>query len=294
MNYRLPCLLSCQAPRQPLRRMLTALLLTLPLVTPRLHAAEPNPPGLDAQGQAAYQEYLKAPGHRAFVLGLGGIWGWQGKESSTERALAIAQERCVGNAGWKCMPYSIDGQERLDRKQWAQQWRPYSSTSEAAHAKVGTQRGQRFPDLAFTDAQGKRTSLGQLRGQVIVLHLWATWCPPCRRELPEINQLYQQLAKQKDIRFVLLQVREPYRTAQAWLTREKLKLPLFDSGSGGEEDELLHLADGSTLPDRAIARIFPTTYVLDKNGIVLFRQLGPLADWPGYSGLLRDAGQATR
>ena len=66
-------------------------------------------------------------------------------------------------------------------------------------------------------------------------------------------------------------------------------LPLADSGSQGEGDTNLRLADGKTLADREIARAFPTSYVLDKHGLVIFSHVGPVHDWPQYEAFLRDA-----
>jgi thiol-disulfide isomerase/thioredoxin len=53
--------------------------------------------------------------------------------------------------------------------------------------------GEVVPDLAFVDLDGRTLQLAQLRGKVVVVHFWATWCPPCRRELPGMERLAQRL-----------------------------------------------------------------------------------------------------
>ncbi len=50
------------------------------------------------------------------------------------------------------------------------------------------------PDIAFEDGAGRKLTLADFRGKVVLLNLWATWCPPCRREMPALDRLQQQLA----------------------------------------------------------------------------------------------------
>jgi len=88
---------------------------------------------------------------------------------------------------------------------------------------------------------------------------------------------------------VLLQVREDISTARSAINRQHLRLELHDSESKNTADDMLKLADGTALHDRDIATVFPTTYVLDKHGIVLFSHSGPVNHWLEYLPLLQDA-----
>ena len=54
------------------------------------------------------------------------------------------------------------------------------------------QKGFLAPDLTLADPNGRRYSLSSLRGKAVVVNLWATWCPPCRAEMPSIEQYYRQ------------------------------------------------------------------------------------------------------
>ncbi|MDO8930864.1 MAG: hypothetical protein Q7U97_00580, partial [Rhodocyclaceae bacterium] len=92
-----------------------------------------------------------------------------------------------------------------------------------------------------------------------------------------------------DIAFTLLQVREKFAVAKLWADAQGIRLPLHDSGAIGDTDARLRLADGTTLGDRAIAASFPTTYVIDKRGIVVFAHVGPVHDWGQYRDFLLDA-----
>jgi cytochrome c biogenesis protein CcmG/thiol:disulfide interchange protein DsbE len=53
--------------------------------------------------------------------------------------------------------------------------------------------GSQAPDFAATDLQGRPVALSSLRGEVVLLNIWATWCPPCREEMPSMQRLYEQL-----------------------------------------------------------------------------------------------------
>ncbi|MBI1964612.1 MAG: TlpA family protein disulfide reductase [Betaproteobacteria bacterium] len=52
---------------------------------------------------------------------------------------------------------------------------------------------QTLPNIAFEDGAGRKLTLADFRGKVVLLNVWATWCPPCRREMPALDRLQQQL-----------------------------------------------------------------------------------------------------
>jgi thiol-disulfide isomerase/thioredoxin len=252
-------------------------------------AAQIAVPHIGPDGAAAYAQYLAAEGHKVFAIAPGGAWGWRANASRLSEAEEAALETCQGNTQQRCVPYAVDGKVVFDARQWSQLWGPYASSAQARNAPVGNRLKQRFPDLAFADAQGHRLSLSHLRGKVVVLHFWGSWCGPCRRELPDLQKLYLNLKPQRDIVFVPVQVRESYANAQQWLTQQGFKLPVFDSGSQGSRDNELDLADGKRLRDREVATVFPSTYVIDKHGVVVFSHFGPVADWSQYRDFLLDA-----
>lgn len=53
--------------------------------------------------------------------------------------------------------------------------------------------GSRAPDFTARDLRGKQVALSDLRGEVILLNIWATWCPPCREEMPSMQRLHEEL-----------------------------------------------------------------------------------------------------
>lgn len=251
--------------------------------------AHAGPPQLGRVGQAEYREFLAAPDHRAFAIAPGGAWGWAAEKGGRDDAEAEALARCQANTKQKCVTYAIDGRTAFDAAGWPKLWRPYLTAGEAQRAPIGRGLGQRFPDLAFATAAGRKGSVRGLRGKVAILHFWGSWCGPCRREMPDLQRLYERIRKRSDVALVLLQVREGFEVSRRWAAGQGLRLPLFDSGSGGEADDRFRLADGGMLADRDIASIFPTTYVLDKHGVVLFSHVGPMDRWPEYEAFIRDA-----
>jgi len=245
------------------------------------------PPQLDAHGQAAYRDFQGATPHRAFAVAPGGAYGWAAERDDAPAALAEALARCRADTPQRCVAYAVDDRLVFDAAAWPRLWGPYKNAAEAAAAPVGHGLGERFPDLAFTDG-GRRLSVSTLRGKAVILHFWGSWCGPCRREMPDLQRLHQAMGRRADVAVVALQVREPFAVALRWARQQGIRLPLFDSGAHDDRDARFRLADGSQMPDREIAAVFPTTYVLDRHGLVVFSHVGPVSDWPSYAPFLRD------
>ena len=106
--------------------------------------------------------------------------------------------------------------------------------------------------------------------------------------MPELQKLAQSLGTASGIQLVLLQVRENFAMSSQWAQQQHLSLPLYDAGMLDRSTDYLVLANGKTLPDRMLASAFPTTYILDKHGLVVFSHAGPIEGWLQYSPFLRD------
>jgi len=128
----------------------------------------------------------------------------------------------------------------------------------------------RLPDLVFDDASGGRKTLADWRGRTVLLNLWATWCVPCRKEMPALAALQKQLGGDKfEVIAVNIDTRDP----------EKPKAWLREVGVTG----LAYFADPSVkvFQDlKAIGKAFgmPTTLLIDPNGCELASLAGP-AEW---------------
>ncbi|MBU1237307.1 MAG: redoxin family protein [Gammaproteobacteria bacterium] len=271
-----------------MNRLTRCLGLLLAAISSIASAAPEVPPHLSPSGQNEFREFAEAPDHRAFAIAPGGAWGWAAGKASPQEAEDEAVAICQGQTEQRCVMFAIDGRTVFDADAWSTLWRPYATAAQARKAGFGRERGQRMHDLLFHDAAGRKHHLAALKGKVVVLHFWGAWCPPCRREMPELMNLRQSLADRPDVAFVLLQAREKFAVSRQWAENEGIALPLFDSGSTGDDDTQFRLANGKPIGDREIANRFPTTYVLDRYGIVVFSHVGPVSDWTQYERFLRD------
>ncbi|WP_070344623.1 TlpA family protein disulfide reductase [Pseudomonas aeruginosa] len=91
------------------------------------------------------------------------------------------------------------------------------------------ERGTRLPELSLRNAAGEAVQLADFRGRPLVINLWASWCPPCRREMPVLQQAQ---AENPDVVFLFANQGESAETVRHFLQGENLRLDnlLFDNG----------------------------------------------------------------
>lgn len=247
-------------------------------------ATMPPPPHLGASGLADFAAYLTASAPKAFAVAPGGAWGWAADAQNGDDAENAALNRCATGSEQSCLLYARDHQRVFDDRRWPTLWR---LDHKVLPSGSGLLRGAIFPDLSYRDADGRPRQLSATRGRVVVLHFWGSWCGPCRRELPDMANSARRLAGSR-VTFIPLQVRESFATSRAWVEKQLIALPLFDSGARDAEGPPFRIAGGGTLPDRAVAPVFPSTLVLDRSGRVVFRHHGPIERWSEYEDFLRD------
>ena len=115
-------------------------------------------------------------------------------------------------------------------------------------------------DFTLKDSDGKVHQLKQYRGRVVIINFWATWCPPCRFELPSMERAYEQL-KKDDVEILAINVGEDADTIFTFTADYPVTFPL-----------LMDL-DSSVINDYP-AMGLPTTYVIDTEGRVIYRAIG--------------------
>lgn len=249
-------------------------------------------PHVGEKAREQFRQYQYAAEHKAFAIAPGGAWYWLTELDSEAQAETQVLKNCQANTQQKCVLYALNNRIVFDADNWPRLWGPYADAVTASQAAEGVNVGQRFPDLTGLDRQGKPVSLSALKGKIIFLHFWGSWCPPCMREFPSLTRLHAALNKRhaENVEMVLMQLREPFDESMKWAQQHGFSgLPLYDSGVKDNETTLLALKDGRQMKDRQIARVFPTSYVLDRNGLVIFSHYGPVDDWLDYVDFFEDA-----
>lgn len=126
---------------------------------------------------------------------------------------------------------------------------------------------RRAPDLKLKDLQGHAQRLSALRGHVVVVNFWATWCGPCQEELPRLAKMAQDSAG-KDVQFVAVSIDERKDEAKIAPMLERLHVAPNDHFAvwiGGNTDELASFGLGE---------IVPGTVVIDPEGQIVTRIMG--------------------
>ncbi len=131
-------------------------------------------------------------------------------------------------------------------------------------AQRGPELGYEAPDFSLPDLDGKLHHLSDYRGQVVFLNLWATWCPPCRMEMPAMEALYQRLGGRG---FTILAVSADENGATAvapYVSEMGLSFPVLLDPEG-------------RLSPRYGVTGYPETFIIDRQGRVVNHTIGPAA-----------------
>ncbi len=124
--------------------------------------------------------------------------------------------------------------------------------------------GKKAPDFTLKDLNNNVFNLSSLRGKVVVLNFWATWCPPCRAEMPSLNNLYREL-RSKGLEVVAISTDRSASPVKDYLSKNPLDIKI--------------LVDEDSRVSRQF-KVFsiPTTFLIDRNGLIVERFLGE-EDW---------------
>jgi thiol-disulfide isomerase/thioredoxin len=128
-------------------------------------------------------------------------------------------------------------------------------------------QAKRAPNLELKDLAGNTHKIAELRGSIVVLSFWATWCAPCREELPMLSSLSREYADKK-IRFI---------AASADDSKDRDKINQFLSRQKLDMDVWLG-ADLEMLERAGLGNELPATLILDEQGEIIARILGQARD----------------
>lgn len=126
---------------------------------------------------------------------------------------------------------------------------------------------KRAPNLALKDLRGQSQKLSSLRGQIVVLNFWATWCGPCQEELPRLSKLAASYSD-KNVHFIAVSI-------DAAKDRAKIQSAL---NRGNVTLETWVGADTDTLGSFGLGDIVPGTAILDEQGEIIARIMGEARD----------------
>ncbi|MBQ8031364.1 MAG: redoxin domain-containing protein [Butyrivibrio sp.] len=119
------------------------------------------------------------------------------------------------------------------------------------------------PDFTLTDQYGVTHSLADYRGKIIFLNFWATWCPPCRAEMPDIQALYEKYSQDENSDVVILGVAFPNQGDE----KDAEGIAKFLEDNGYTYPVLMD--EGATLQLPYYITAFPTTFIINPDGNVL-------------------------
>ena len=129
----------------------------------------------------------------------------------------------------------------------------------------GLMKGVPAPNFTLPDLEGKMVSLTDYKGKVVLINIWATWCPPCVEEMPSMEKLYQEL---KGEPFEILAVSIDVSGAKAvlpFMIENKLSFPALIDSKGDMKS--LYQTTG-----------VPESFIIDEVGIIVEKVIGP-RDW---------------
>lgn len=119
--------------------------------------------------------------------------------------------------------------------------------------------GEPAPDFQFATFDGKKLRLADFRGQVLIINIWATWCAPCKEELPLLDSYYRLTKDKKlDLNVIAITTQDSVPAYQLKPLRDALAIPL---------------ARGFRGPYQALHGV-PTNYIIDRAGILRYAEAG--------------------
>lgn len=129
-------------------------------------------------------------------------------------------------------------------------------TSTDSHGAEATPSTPALPQFTLQNVKGEAVNMQSFKGKKVFVNLWATWCPPCRREMPSIQKLAQSVDSNK-VAFVMLSLDDDFNKAISYVQKQKISLPVY--------------YPGENLPELFNVPGIPVTYIFNENGELVRR-----------------------
>lgn len=120
---------------------------------------------------------------------------------------------------------------------------------------IGVNVGNIAPDFTLKDLKGSEVQLSKLRGKKVMINFWATWCPPCRQEMPEIEKFFQEKKEDIEILAISIDGGAPKNVAE-YIKKMNITFPVV-------------LDEKDRVNERYKVMTIPTTFFLDENGVII-------------------------
>jgi len=139
----------------------------------------------------------------------------------------------------------------------------FFSTSVFAQDKFTiAKEGEQAPDFTFETAPGKTQTLSDLKGKVVWINFFATWCPPCRKELPHLQkEVYDKYVENDDFVLIILGREHSWEEINSFKEEQGFTMPFYPD------------------PERKVFSVYaqqniPRNFIIDKNGIIALSSIG--------------------
>lgn len=125
----------------------------------------------------------------------------------------------------------------------------------------GFAQDRKAPDVSFKTADGKTLDLSKLSGKVVIVNFWATWCGPCRKEIPDFIEFYKEY-KGKGVEMIGVSLdRDGWGVVTPFVKKNKINYPIV-------------VGDGEVAAKFSNFNAIPTTFIIDKNGNIVDEHTG--------------------
>ncbi|MBO9130860.1 TlpA disulfide reductase family protein [Bacillus sp. 165] len=133
-------------------------------------------------------------------------------------------------------------------------------------APIGLKTPNAAPYLSLPQLDGSKIQTSDLKGKKVMLNFWTTWCPPCRAEMPELEQFYKNMSSDgiEVVAVNLTESENSIENVKSFKDKNHLTFPILldEKGIYANRFEIISV---------------PTTYFLDENGIIRFKHVGPMS-----------------
>jgi peroxiredoxin len=140
-----------------------------------------------------------------------------------------------------------------------------TNANQGRQATVGLEKGNLAPDFELGSIDGKATKLSSLRGKKVILNFWATWCPPCRLEMPEMEKFYTE-NKNEGLEIIAVNLTKAEKSradVPPFIKADAITFPVL-MDENGDAAQLYEISS------------IPASFIIDTQGVIQDKIVGPM------------------